>query len=80
MTAPDPAPRPLRAAWKVACYAFLITLVVGAGVGLVAAVSSGAIDRDPGRAAGQFGPALVPFLLAVTIAAYVIQRSRIAQR
>jgi F0F1-type ATP synthase membrane subunit c/vacuolar-type H+-ATPase subunit K len=68
----------LRAAWKVALYALLITLLVSMGVGLAAAVASGSIDRDPRQAGRQFGRALVPFILAVTIAAYAIQRSRIA--
>lgn len=81
-TTPDPAhppaSPPLRAAWKVALYTFLATLVVGMAVGLAAAVASGSIDRDPEHAGQQFGRALVPFILAVTIAAYVIQRSRIA--
>lgn len=80
MTAPKPAHRPLRAAWKVALYAFLVTLVIGAAVGFAAAVASGTIDRQPGRAGAQFGRALVPFILAITIAAYVIQRSRITKR
>lgn len=78
MTAPAPAPRPLRAAWRVALYAFLGSVLVGVGVGLAAAIASGSIDRDPEHAGEQFGRALVPFILAVTIAAYVIQRSRIA--
>jgi ABC-type dipeptide/oligopeptide/nickel transport system permease subunit len=77
--APRPERAPLRAPWKVALYTFLVALLVGAGLGLAAAVASGTIDRDPGRAGAQFGRALVPFILAVTIAAYVIQRSRIAK-
>lgn len=75
MTGPG---RPLRPAWRVALYAFLLTVLVGAGVGLAAAVASGSIDRDPAHAGVLFGRALVPFVVAVTIAAYVIQRSRIA--
>jgi F0F1-type ATP synthase membrane subunit c/vacuolar-type H+-ATPase subunit K len=78
MTEDDPARRPLRAAWRVALYAFLLTVLVGIAVGLAAAVASGSIDRDPAHAGELFGRALFPFVLAVTIAAYVIQRSRIA--
>jgi len=78
MTTPDPARLPLRPPWQVALYAFLITALVGIAVGLAAAVASGSIDRSPGRAGEQFGRALLPFVLAITIAAYAIQRSRVA--
>jgi F0F1-type ATP synthase membrane subunit c/vacuolar-type H+-ATPase subunit K len=82
MTEPVPGPpaSPLRPAWKVALYTLVVALGIGTGVGLAAAVASGSIDRDPGHAGELFGRALLPFIIAVTIAAYVIQRSRIARR
>ena len=76
----SPASKPPRAAWKVALYAFLITLGVSAAIGLAATIASGSIDRDPRPAWAQFARALIPFFLAVTIGAYAIQRSRIAKR
>jgi hypothetical protein len=75
-----PTPSPLRPAWKVALYTLVATLVIGAGVGLAAAVASGSIHRDPRHASVLFGRALFPFIAAVTVAAYVIQRSRITRR
>ena len=71
--------KPPRAAWKVAIYACLITLGVSAGLGLVAAVASGAIHRSPASAGAQYGRAVLPFVVIVTIAAYVIQRARLAK-
>jgi ABC-type dipeptide/oligopeptide/nickel transport system permease component len=76
---PPPANRPLRAAWKVALYAFAITVAIGTAVGLVAVAASGAIDQDPWHSGALYGRALSPFVLAVTLAAYFIQRARIAR-
>jgi len=74
-----PVDTPPRAAWKVALYAFLITLGLSAGLGFAAAIASGAIHRAPGRAGEQYGRAVFPFILIVTIAAYVIQRTRLTK-
>jgi len=71
--------KPLRAAWQVALAAFIIALASGTAIGLIAAVASGAIHREPGRAAALYARAASPFLVIVTIAAYAIQRSRIAR-
>jgi ABC-type dipeptide/oligopeptide/nickel transport system permease component len=71
--------KPPRAAWQVALATFVITLAIGTAVGLIAAVASGAIHRELGRAVALYGRAVSPFLLIVTIAAYAIQRSRIAK-
>lgn len=68
----------LRAPWKVASIAFLITLGLGASVALVAALATGALERDAVRAGVLYGRAFAPFVIIVTIAAYVIQRARIA--
>ncbi len=72
----DVRSKPLRAAWKVALYAFLVSTVVGAAVGLTASIASGGITHGPWRAGELYGRALSPFILAVTIGAYAIQRSR----
>ncbi len=71
-----PSPPSLRPAWRVAGLAFLITVAVGAAVGLVAAIASGSIDRDATAAGIRYGRAFSPFVLIVTIAAYTIQRAR----
>lgn len=71
---------PLRPAWKAALAAFAITLGAGAAVGLVAAIASGSIHRDLTTAVLLYGRAFAPFVVIVTIAAYVIQRARHAQR
>jgi F0F1-type ATP synthase membrane subunit c/vacuolar-type H+-ATPase subunit K len=75
-----PTRHALRPAWKVALYTLVLALGIGAGVGLVAAVASGSIDRDPRHAGELFGRALFPFIAVVTVAAYMIQRSRITRR
>ncbi len=75
-----PSTRALRPAWKVAILAFVITLAIGTAVGLAAAIVSGSIDRDPHRAGVLYGRAFAPFILIVTIAAYVIQRARLTRR
>ena len=74
------APRPLRAAWKVAVLALVATITVGIAVGFGAAVASGSIHRDASTAGEEFCTAFAPFIAIVTVAAYVIQRRRIAQR
>ena len=68
---------PLRAAWQVALLAFAITLAVGAAVGVIGAMASGSLDRDPYAAGVLYGRAFAPFVIIVTIAAYAIQRARL---
>jgi len=68
-----------RAAWQVALATFVLALAIATAVGLVAAVASGAIHGEPGRAAALYARAASPFLVIVTVAAYAIQRSRIAR-
>ncbi|MEO7730535.1 MAG: hypothetical protein ABIY55_06145 [Kofleriaceae bacterium] len=70
----------LRPAWQVALVAFACTLAAGAAVGLIAAIASGSIHHDLSTSVFLYGRAFAPFVVIVTVAAYVIQRARHAPR
>jgi ABC-type dipeptide/oligopeptide/nickel transport system permease component len=70
----------LRPAWQAALVAFAITVAAGVAVGLVAAIASGSVHRDLTTAVYLYGRAFAPFVVIVTVATYVIQRARLAQR
>jgi hypothetical protein len=70
----------MRPAWQAAALGFAITVALGAAVGVIAALASTSVHQDLGQAIYLYGRAFSPFIVIVTVAAFVIQRARLAQR